>query len=164
MAESTTACPACTFANPPTAVVCGVCETPLAAAPVKACAFCTLENEAHASACIACGAWWCARCTTCVPADAATCPSCGYPDEDEPEEEPPGPPTGAGVTPEDLARPKYSLRRVEKALARASDGALEDIVRDPARLVALACGEIPRARAAGAVVDPERLPEEEEEE
>ena len=165
------ACPACTFINADDANACEMCgaslETTLpAAAAVKACAHCTLENAADASACVACGAWWCPRCTRCVPAAVACCDVCGYPESadndaaaaeavadaaDAAAAAPPAP-----ITPEDVANKDYRPRRVERALAAMPLDALERIVDEPARFVALACGEQPpAARPVGRVADPE---------
>ena len=165
------ACPACTFINADDANACEMCgaslETTLpAAAAVKACAHCTLENAADASACVACGAWWCPRCTRCVPAAVACCDVCGYPESanndaaaaeavadaaDAAAAAPPAP-----ITPDDVANKDYRPRRVERALAAMPLDALERIVDEPARFVALACGEQPpAARPVGRVADPE---------
>ena len=165
------ACPACTFINADDATACEMCgaslETTLpAAAAVKACAHCTLENAADASACVACGAWWCPRCTRCVPAAVACCDVCGYPESadndaaaaeavadaaDAAAAAPPAP-----ITPDDVANKDYRPRRVERALAAMPLDALERIVDEPARFVALACGEQPpAARPVGRVADPE---------
>ena len=165
------ACPACTFINADDANACEMCgaslETTLpAAAAVKACAHCTLENAADASACVACGAWWCPRCTRCVPAAVACCDVCGYPESanndaaaaeavadaaDAAAAAAPAP-----ITPDDVANKDYRPRRVERALAAMPLDALERIVDEPARFVALACGEQPpAARPVGRVADPE---------
>ena len=165
------ACPACTFINADDATACEMCgaalgSAPPAAAAVKACAHCTLENAADASACVACGAWWCPRCTRCVPAAVACCDVCGYPESadndaaaaeavadaaDAAAAAPPAP-----ITPEDVANKDYRPRRVERALAAMPLDALERIVDEPARFVALACGEQPpAARPVGRVADPE---------
>ena len=174
------ACPACTFINADDANACEMCgaalgsastgaqlgSAPPAAAAVKACAHCTLENAADASACVACGAWWCPRCTRCVPAAVACCDVCGYPESadndaaaaeavadaaDAAAAAPPAP-----ITPDDVANKDYRPRRVERALAAMPLDALERIVDEPARFVALACGEQPpAARPVGRVADPE---------
>ena len=165
------ACPACTFINADDANACEMCgaslETTLpAAAAVKACAHCTLENAADASACVACGAWWCPRCTRCVPAAVACCDVCGYPesaDNDAAAAEAVADAADAAaaaapapITPEDVANKEYRPRRVERALAAMPLEALERIVDEPARFVALACGEQPAAaRPVGRVADPE---------
>ena len=165
------ACPACTFINADDATACEMCgaalETTLpAAAAVKACAHCTLENAADASACVACGAWWCPRCTRCVPAAVACCDVCGYPesaDNDAAAAEAVADAADAAaaaapapITPEDVANKDYRPRRVERALAAMPLDALERIVDEPARFVALACGEQPpAARPVGRVADPE---------
>ena len=62
----------------------------------------------------------------------------------------------APITPEDVANKDYRPRRVERARGHALD-ALERIVDEPARFVALACGEQPpaAARPVGRVADPE---------
>ena len=167
------ACPACTFINADDATACEMCgaqlgtrNAPPTDAAVKACAHCTLENAADASACVACGAWWCPRCTRCVPAAVACCDVCGYPEStdndaaaaeavadaaDAAAAAPPAP-----ITPEDVANKDYRPRRVERALAAMPLEALERIVDEPARFVALACGEQPpAARPVGRVADPE---------
>ena len=165
------ACPACTFINADDATACEMCGASLgkakpAEAAVKACAHCTLENAADASACGACGAWWCPRCTRCVPAAVACCDVCGYPESadndaaaaeavadaaDAAAAAPPAP-----ITPDDVANKDYRPRRVERALAAMPLDALERIVDEPARFVALACGEQPpAARPVGRVADPE---------
>ena len=175
------ACPACTFINADDATACEMCGAALGNAPptgaqlggapptdatVKTCAHCTLENAADASACVACGAWWCPRCTRCVPAAVACCDVCGYPESadndaaaaeavadaaDAAAAAPPAP-----ITPEDVANKDYRPRRVERALAAMPLDALERIVDEPARFVALACGEQPpAARPVGRVADPE---------
>ena len=164
------ACPACTFINADNSNACEMCGASLGSAPptgaqfgnpqtdaaVKACAHCTLENAADASACVACGAWWCPRCTRCVPAAVACCDVCGYPEsaDNEAVAEAAAPP--APITPEDVANKDYRPRRVERALAAMPLDALERIVDEPARFVALACGEQPpAARPVGRVADPE---------
>ena len=173
------ACPACTFINADDATACEMCGAALGSAPtgaqlgsapptatVKACAHCTLENAADASACVACGAWWCPRCTRCVPAAVACCDVCGYPEStdndaaaaeavaDAADAEAAAPP--APITPQDVANKDYRPRRVERALAAMPLDALERIVDEPARFVALACGEQPpAARPVGRVADPE---------
>ena len=167
------ACPACTFINADDATACEMCgaqlgtrNAPPTAAAVKACAHCTLENAADASACVACGAWWCPRCTRCVPAAVACCDVCGYPESadndaaaaeavaDAADAEAAAPP--APITPDDVANKDYRPRRVERALAAMPLDALERIVDEPARFVALACGEQPpAARPVGRVADPE---------
>ena len=162
------ACPACTFINADDATACEMCGAALGSAPaaVKSCAHCTLENAADASACVACGAWWCPRCTRCVPAAVACCDVCGYPESadndaaaaeavadaaDAAAAAPPAP-----ITPDDVANKDYRPRRVERALAAMPLDALERIVDEPARFVALACGEQPpAARPVGRVADPE---------
>ena len=167
------ACPACTFINADDATACEMCgaqlgtrNAPPTDAAVKACAHCTLENAADASACVACGAWWCPRCTRCVPAAVACCDVCGYPESadndaaaaeavadaaDAAAAAPPAP-----ITPDDVANKDYRPRRVERALAAMPLDALERIVDEPARFVALACGEQPpAARPVGRVADPE---------
>jgi len=155
------ACPACTFINADDATACEMCgaqlgtrNAPPTAAAVKACAHCTLENAADASACVACGAWWCPRCTRCVPAAVACCDVCSYPDDAAAPVAAAAPP--APITPEDVANKDYRPRRVERALAAMPLDALERIVDEPARFVALACGEQPpAARPVGRVADPE---------
>ena len=162
------ACPACTFINADDANACEMCgaalgsastgaqlgSAPPAAAAVKACAHCTLENAADASACVACGAWWCPRCTRCVPAAVACCDVCSYPDDAAAPVADAAPP--APITPDDVANKDYRPRRVERALAAMPLDALERIVDEPARFVALACGEQPpAARPVGRVADPE---------
>ena len=175
------ACPACTFINADDATACEMCGASLGSAPptgaqlgsapptdvaVKACAHCTLENAADASACVACGAWWCPRCTRCVPAAVACCDVCGYPesaDNDAAAAEAVADAADAAaaaapapITPEDVANKDYRPRRVERALAAMPLDALERIVDEPARFVALACGEQPpAARPVGRVADPE---------
>merc|ERR1711965_1194437 len=138
------ACPACTIINADDATACEMCGAALGSAPaaVKTCAHCTLENAADASACVACGAWWCPRCTRCVPAAVACCDVCGYPESanNAAAAAPPAP-----ITPEDVANKDYRPRRVERALAAMPLDALERIVDEPARFVALACGEQPPA-------------------
>ena len=147
------ACPACTFINADDATACE-CGASLGSAPtgaqelpadaaVKACAHCTLENAADASACVACGAWWCPRCTRCVPAAVACCDVCSYPDDAAAPVADAAPP--APITPDDVANKDYRPRRVERALAAMPLDALERIVDEPARFVALACGEQPPA-------------------
>ena len=122
-------------------------------AAVKTCAHCTLENAADASACVACGAWWCPRCTRCVPAAVACCDVCSYPDDAAAPVADAAPP--APITPDDVANKDYRPRRVERALAAMPLDALERIVDEPARFVALACGEQPpAARPVGRVADP----------
>ena len=162
------ACPACTFINADDATACEMCGASLGSAPptgaqlgnappadaVKACAHCTLENAADASACVACGAWWCPRCTRCVPAAVACCDVCSYPDDAAAPVADAAPP--APITPDDVANKDYRPRRVERALAAMPLDALERIVDEPARFVALACGEQPpAARPVGRVADPE---------
>ena len=150
------ACPACTFINADDANACEMCGASLgsAAADVKTCAHCTLENAADASACVACGAWWCPRCTRCVPAAVACCDVCSYPDDAAAPVAAAAPP--APITPDDVANKDYRPRRVERALAAMPLDALERIVDEPARFVALACGEQPpAARPVGRVADPE---------
>ena len=155
------ACPACTFINADDATACEMCgaqlgtrNAPPTDAAVKACAHCTLENAADASACVACGAWWCPRCTRCVPAAVACCDVCSYPDDAAAPVAAAAPP--APITPEDVANKDYRPRRVERALAAMPLDALERIVDEPARFVALACGEQPpAARPVGRVADPE---------
>ena len=151
------ACPACTFINADDATACEMCGASLGPptdAAVKACAHCTLENAADASACVACGAWWCPRCTRCVPAAVACCDVCSYPDDAAAPVAAAAPP--APITPEDVANKDYRPRRVERALAAMPLEALERIVDEPARFVALACGEQPpAARPVGRVADPE---------
>ena len=153
------ACPACTFINADDATACEMCGASLGSAPekeaaLKACAHCTLENAADASACVACGAWWCPRCTRCVPAAVACCDVCSYPDDAAaPVADAASP---APITPDDVANKDYRPRRVERALAAMPLDALERIVDEPARFVALACGEQPpAARPVGRVADPE---------
>ena len=153
------ACPACTFINADDATACEMCGASLGSAPekeaaLKACAHCTLENAADASACVACGAWWCPRCTRCVPAAVAYCDVCSYPDDAAAPVADAAPP--APITPDDVANKDYRPRRVERALAAMPLDALERIVDEPARFVALACGEQPpAARPVGRVADPE---------
>ena len=161
------ACPACTFINADDATACEMCGASLgsatgaqlgnaqpADAAVKTCAHCTLENAADASACVACGAWWCPRCTRCVPAAVACCDVCSYPDDAAAPVADAAPP--APITPDDVANKDYRPRRVERALAAMPLDALERIVDEPARFVALACGEQPpAARPVGRVADPE---------
>ena len=163
------ACPACTFINADDANACEMCGAALGSAPptgaqlgnappteaaLKACAHCTLENAADASACVACGAWWCPRCTRCVPAAVACCDVCSYPDDAAAPVAAAAPP--APITPDDVANKDYRPRRVERALAAMPLDALERIVDEPARFVALACGEQPpAARPVGRVADPE---------
>ena len=151
------ACPACTFINADDATACEMCGASLGPptdAAVKACAHCTLENAADASACVACGAWWCPRCTRCVPAAVACCDVCSYPDDAAAPVAAAAPP--APITPDDVADKDYRPRRVERALAAMPLEALERIVDEPARFVALACGEQPpAARPVGRVADPE---------
>ena len=155
------ACPACTFINADDATACEMCgaqlgtrNAPPTDAAVKACAHCTLENAADASACVACGAWWCPRCTRCVPAAVACCDVCSYPDDAAAPVADAAPP--APITPDDVANKDYRPRRVERALAAMPLDALERIVDEPARFVALACGEQPpAARPVGRVADPE---------
>ena len=153
------ACPACTFINADDATACEMCGASIGGAPPtdatnKACAHCTLENAADASACVACGAWWCPRCTRCVPAAVACCDVCSYPDDAAAPVADAAPP--APITPDDVANKDYRPRRVERALAAMPLDALERIVDEPARFVALACGEQPpAARPVGRVADPE---------
>ena len=149
------ACPACTFINADDATACEMCGAALGTdAAVKTCAHCTLENAAAASACVACGAWWCPRCTRCVPAAVACCDVCSYPDDAAAPVADAAPP--APITPDDVANKDYRPRRVERALAAMPLDALERIVDEPARFVALACGEQPAAaRPVGRVADPE---------
>ena len=65
----------------------------------------------------------------------------------------------APITPDDVANKDYRPRRVERALAAMPLDALERIVDEPARFVALACGEQPpAARPVGRVADPEPEP------
>ena len=149
------ACPACTFINADDATACEMCGAQLGTpTAVKTCAHCTLENAADASACVACGAWWCPRCTRCVPAAVACCDVCSYPDDAAAPVADAAPP--APITPDDVANKDYRPRRVERALAAMPLDALERIVDEPARFVALACGEQPpAARPVGRVADPE---------
>ena len=152
------ACPACTFINADDANACEMCGASLgsAAADVKTCAHCTLENAADVSACVACGSWWCPRCTRCVPAAVACCDVCGYPESADNEADAAAAAPPAPITPEDVANKDYRPRRVERALAAMPLEALERIVDEPARFVALACGEQPpAARPVGRVADPE---------
>ena len=145
------ACPACTFINADDATACEMCGAQLGTpTAVKTCAHCTLENAADASACVACGAWWCPRCTRCVPAAVACCDVCSYPDDAaapvaDADAAPPAP-----ITPDDVANKDYRPRRVERALAAMPLDALERIVDEPARFVALACGERPPVGAGAA--------------
>lgn len=158
------ACSSCTFLNAADANACDVCGTSLGSAPpttdaaVKTCAHCTLENAADASACVACGAWWCPRCTRCVPAAIACCDVCGYPDDVAAEGANDDTAAVAPIAPDDVAK-DYRPRRVERALAAMPTDALERIVDEPARFVALACGEVPPApRPVGRIAEPEPAP------
>ena len=89
-----------------------------------------------------------------MPAAVACCDVCSYPESADNDAEAAAPP--APITPEDVANKDYRPRRVERALAAMPLDALERIVDEPARFVALACGEQPpAARPVGRVADPE---------
>ncbi|KAI9183731.1 Vacuolar protein-sorting-associated protein 36 [Blastocladiella emersonii ATCC 22665] len=56
--QAARACPACTFANPPSSTACAMCQSPLApvtTAVSSVCPRCTLANTPSARACAACG-------------------------------------------------------------------------------------------------------------